>query len=79
MWKSDREALEAYKTCFDDVLASIKEGKEVDYQDMCVQESNNLLEAAGDASAYYKQTHAMAVPEFRKNEYNPILPYSQNM
>ncbi len=42
MWESDKQALNAYKTCFDGVLDELKNGEEVDLSEMCKTETKNL-------------------------------------
>ena len=42
MWEADKAAILAYKKCYANVIASMREGEEVDFNGMCAQETKNL-------------------------------------
>ncbi|CDW79078.1 UNKNOWN [Stylonychia lemnae] len=79
MWENDKKFIRAVRECYANMQVSIDAGEEVDYSSHCIKETDALIKYTIKQMNKYRASHPQEVAEKKARNYNPKMPYFQNL
>ena len=79
MWEKDKQILKMYRECMQTLMADVRGGQEVDWEDACAVESAKLQQYTAAMINNYKFHNPQLTSEKRQSYYTPRQPYHREM
>lgn len=77
MFEIDKKLIAVYRECIANTLAELREGEEVDYESICIVESEKLQKHITKEMVAWEDKHPIKLPDKMQSYYNPKMPYFQ--
>ena len=79
MWEKDKQMLNLYRSCMQNLLSEVNAGEEIDWEDACAVESAKLQKYTFKQIDAYKARNFQNLSEKQTKYYTPRIPYHQDM